>query len=139
MNERCPDWLEEDTEGTEEQLRLIKQRLNSVLEGIIKRERRQFPTSELVRSWHKSIFGQLVPVPYYAGGFRNDNPEEPCLQDYDVVVGPISHPISGVPSKEVLLSVETFFKELKVTFSNSTKPRSKGATSKLARSINLPA
>lgn len=108
MNEPCPEWREEDTEGTEEQRRLIQQRLD-VLEGIIKRERRQFPTAELVCSWHKGIFGQLVPVPYYAGGFRNDNPKEPCLQGYDVEVGSIL----GAPSKEVLPRVETFFKEFK--------------------------
>lgn len=107
MNEPCPEWREEDTEGTEGQRRLIQQRLQSVLEGIIEGERRQFPTAELVCSWHKSIFGRLVPVPYYGGGFRNDNPKEPCLQDYEVVVGPTD----GAPSKEVLPRVETFFKE----------------------------
>jgi fido (protein-threonine AMPylation protein) len=107
VDEPCPEWREEDSERPEEQRRLIQQRLQSVLEGIIKRERTQFPTAELVCSWHKGIFGQLVPVPYYAGGFRNDNPKEPCLQGYDVEVGSIS----GAPSKEVLPRVETFFKE----------------------------
>jgi fido (protein-threonine AMPylation protein) len=38
------------------------------------------------RSWHMALFERLVPIPYYSGEFRQDDPARPCLGQ-DVAVG----------------------------------------------------
>jgi fido (protein-threonine AMPylation protein) len=38
-----------------------------------------------LKDWHRTFFGKIVPVPYYAGNFRGIDPSKPCL-DGDVHV-----------------------------------------------------
>jgi hypothetical protein len=56
------------------------------------------PTVDLAREWHRRIFaGVELPVPYYAGEVRDDDPRYPELLGYEVRVG--SRP--GVPARQV--------------------------------------
>lgn len=50
--------------------------------------RRDPPTVEMARRWHREIFeGVALPVPYYSGEVRDSDPRFPELIDYDVEVG----------------------------------------------------
>jgi hypothetical protein len=49
---------------------------------------REAPTVELARSWHRGTFeGVGLPVPYYAGGIRDRDVDEPELFDHEVTWG----------------------------------------------------
>ncbi len=46
------------------------------------------PSLALAQEWHRSIYrGVPLPVPYYAGEFRNSDPRFPHLIGYNVKVG----------------------------------------------------
>jgi fido (protein-threonine AMPylation protein) len=50
--------------------------------------RREPPTVELARAWHRTIYdGVDLPVVYYAGGIRDRDPAEPELVDHEVMWG----------------------------------------------------
>jgi len=34
-----------------------------------------------LKTWHGRIFCATVPLPYYAGNYRSDNPSTPCLRE----------------------------------------------------------
>ena len=46
------------------------------------------PALGLAQEWHRAIYqGVPLPVPYYAGEFRDTDPRFPQLTGYDVIVG----------------------------------------------------
>lgn len=67
--------------------------------------RRLPPTADLARQWHRETFaGVDLPVPYYAGEVRDDDPEYPELVGYEVAVGLRS----GTPSHRVPAELSRF-------------------------------
>jgi fido (protein-threonine AMPylation protein) len=51
--------------------------------------RRDPPTNAMAQDWHRRVYqGVSLPVPYYAGEFRDSDPEFPELDGYEVAVGP---------------------------------------------------
>lgn len=66
---------------------------------------RAVPTADLACDWHRRIFaGVTLPVPYYAGEVRDDDPRFPELVGYEVRVGPQP----GLPSREVPAALHRF-------------------------------
>ena len=60
--------------------------------------RRDPPTVAAAQHWHRAIYdGVPLPVPYYAGEVRDDDPRFPELIGYELTVGPNT----GVPAAEV--------------------------------------
>ncbi len=50
---------------------------------------RDVPTLAMAQAWHREVFlGIPLPVPYYAGEFRDSDPRFPELDGYEVRVGP---------------------------------------------------
>jgi fido (protein-threonine AMPylation protein) len=50
-----------------------------------------------LKTWHERIFRESVPIPYYAGNYRADDPGRPCLRQ-DVQVGGLpGAPFAKVP------------------------------------------
>lgn len=63
------------------------------------------PTVPLAQGWHRAIFdGVALPVPYYAGEVRDDDPDYPELVGYEVRVGPHR----AVPARDVPAELERF-------------------------------
>jgi len=63
------------------------------------------PTADLPRGWHREIYrGVPLPVDYYAGEVRDDDPRYPELVGYEVRVGRSD----GLPSREVPAALELF-------------------------------
>ena len=53
---------------------------------------------QYLKWWHYSLFAKFVPVGYYAGNFRQDDPHQPCLSQ-DVKVGSnLGSPFQRVPA-----------------------------------------
>ena len=59
------------------------------------------PVLGLAQDWHRAIYqGVPLPVPYYAGEFRDTDPRFPQLTGYDVIVGgQLGVSSSDVPSQ----------------------------------------
>ena len=74
----------------------------------------QSKTIELddVKNWHKSLFEEVVPVSYYAGNFRQDDLQRPCL-GVDVRVG--AHP--GISFRHVVGHLEILFSQIRTSIS----------------------
>jgi len=63
------------------------------------------PTVDLARGWHRDVYrGVSLPVDYYCGEIRNDDPRYPELVGYEVRVGPLP----GLPSRDVPAALERF-------------------------------
>lgn len=76
----------DDPPGSDAKLRV---NLQGVLRRLIEEaDRRDVPSVDEARRWHREIFeGVELPVPYYAGEVRNEDPRFPELVDYEVMVG----------------------------------------------------
>jgi len=85
---------------------LLRRNLEALLSRLIEQAPdRLAPTVSLTQGWHRSIFhGVDLPVPYYAGEVRDDDPDFPELVGYEVQVGPHR----GVPAREVPAELERF-------------------------------
>ncbi len=85
---------------------IIEANLHRVLRSIVQQApRRDAPSVAMARGWHQRIYRNVrVPIPYYAGEFRDSDPELPELFGYEVAVGP--HP--GVPARDVPAQLESF-------------------------------
>lgn len=85
---------------------LVRRNLRNLL-GRLSAEapHRAAPAVDLARAWHREVFtGVELPVSYFAGEVRDDDPRFPELVGYEVRVGPWS----GVPSREVPRELESF-------------------------------
>jgi len=60
-----------------------------------------------LKLWHKRLFEKTVPVPYYAGNYRQKNPSKPCLEG-DAQVGGVY----GAPFEQVEELMEKFSDQL---------------------------
>ncbi len=60
-----------------------------------------------LKAWHKKLFEQTVPVPYYAGNYRKSDPTKPCLAGEVNVAG-----VYGAPFAEVETLMKGFSDEL---------------------------
>jgi hypothetical protein len=67
--------------------------------------RREAPSVAAAQGWHRAIYdGVPLPVDYYAGEVRDDDPRFPELIGYDVAVGPNA----GVPAADVPRALADF-------------------------------
>lgn len=84
----------------------IRRNLETLLRRLIaEAPRRPAPRVDLARAWHRQVFdGVDLPVVYYAGEVRNDDPRYPELVGYEVQVG--RRP--GVAARDVPAELERF-------------------------------
>jgi hypothetical protein len=82
----CPTW--KDAEGTE-QLPAVVEGMTDFHRFILKKAARHILVHGDLKTWHKRIFGRVVPLSYYAGNYRCAEKEFPCLSN-DVEVGGIT-------------------------------------------------
>jgi fido (protein-threonine AMPylation protein) len=84
----------------------IRRNLETLLRRLVdEAAHRAPPTVELAQGWHREAFaGVELPVPYFAGEVRDDDPRYPELIGYEVLVG--TRP--GVPSHRVPAELARF-------------------------------
>lgn len=89
----CPPWVLPESESD----------IPSVATSLIEFQRFIYKNSKNyilqhgdLKTWHAKIFRESVPLPYYAGNYRSDDPQRCCLRQ-DVAIGGLP----GAPFAEV--------------------------------------
>lgn len=72
----CPDWSQPDSG---DRLPAIAHGNSEVARFIVKRAASLILDKGTLRDWHRELFKSAVPLSYYAGNFRCDDPSRPCL------------------------------------------------------------
>jgi fido (protein-threonine AMPylation protein) len=100
----CPDW----NEGIPPlRIREFRRICRSVVENVLSNSRAGFPSTSSFETWHGELFRTFVPLAYYAGAVRQDDPHRPCL-GIDVHVGDVpGAPFTEVRARLGALSIRT--------------------------------
>jgi fido (protein-threonine AMPylation protein) len=103
-------------EDRPEDLVLIQRNLAEVLLEISSGARaRRHPAVAMAQSWHRRIYdGATLPVRYFAGEIRDDDPQYPELIGYEVAVGPAR----GVPAVQVPAELALFESSMQAAVRN---------------------
>lgn len=72
----CPKWNDEIPPQGMDELRV---RIAQVHQDVAASAARSMITDAEPRRWHGTLFSSFAPIPYYAGEFRGEYPERPCL------------------------------------------------------------
>ena len=80
----CPEWKNDDNSALPD--------IASAGFSFFKFMERQNPKRYVLnhgdlKAWHKKLFENCVPVHYYAGNYRQNDPNKPCLQENVGVAG----------------------------------------------------
>jgi fido (protein-threonine AMPylation protein) len=82
MND-CPKWSQEVPAAYARQFSAL---VRKVYARVAKDAATRIIDSQTPMRWHRALFRDFVPLDYYAGNFRQDDPARPCLGQ-DVQVG----------------------------------------------------
>ena len=97
----CPQWRGHSENPSES----FKALIQKVRKRAIEESRERCPDLTTIKSWHKELFETTVPLPYYAGNFRQWNPDRLCLA-INVRVGRLpGFPFHIVSAEMALLSL----------------------------------
>jgi hypothetical protein len=99
----CPDWVTEP----DDKLPPIARGLNDYYQFLRRKAKTYKLNANDIKMWHGKIFALAVPLAYYAGNFRGEDPSRPCL-GRDVGVGGRS----GAPFAEVRGLMDQFSEEM---------------------------
>lgn len=84
-----------------------------------KRDWKENLTEALICSWHRTAFISSVPLNYFAGNFRQENPAMPCLATNVQIPDQIGSfrfiAMEGAPYKHVGTQMSSFFLALEKT------------------------
>lgn len=105
----CPEWHEAIDESRK---REFAELLCTVIRSVDALAAASHLKPAMVRDWHFTLFRNFVPIPVYAGNFRQDDPARPCL-GYDVRVGTAS----GASFSQVVELVDLLFEDARVSLS----------------------
>jgi len=72
----CPDWSQPESA---DQLPDVARGMKDVTRFILKRAESFIINHGNLKDWHLTVFRSSVPLRYYAGNFRSEDPERPCL------------------------------------------------------------
>src|SRR4029079_17611590 len=72
----CPVW-ERDIRADQE--REFSAALRAAIGSVDQTALLAYPTVQVILDWHRTLFRQFVPLEYYAGNFRQDDPRRICL------------------------------------------------------------
>lgn len=82
----CPQWHDDH----EMRAPLVFDRENGVVEKAEKDAVSSNLDRQMIEGWHEQWFAGVVPVPYYAGNCRGNEPEKPCLAQNVAVVNTVT-------------------------------------------------
>jgi fido (protein-threonine AMPylation protein) len=105
----CPKWILDDDAA----LPGIAQAASAFVRFLNRQNpKRYILTHGDVKEWHRNMFRNAVPVPYYAGNYRSVDGARPCLNTNVQVAGAL-----GAPAAEV----ESFMKQFSDELEGATK------------------
>lgn len=97
----CPSWEGETPPGQADQFRDAVDRCHRDLDNCAKS---RIANDESLRRWHRILFQRFVPLAYYAGNFRQDNSQLPCLGIDVHVAGILGEAFPIVPARMYALA-----------------------------------
>lgn len=75
--QECPEWNKDATPAEDVHITAGVVRVH---QATIRAAKKIIPDHGTLKTWHKMLFGDVVPLPYYAGNFRGaDRQRFPCL------------------------------------------------------------
>ena len=105
----CPPWI---ADVPSELADAFIKALTSVYQAALANVHKALPDETEIKHWHGQLFKDVVPIDYYAGNFRCDDPQDrPCLGTDVCVDG-----VRGVSFSVVPLSMRRLLGELEKTF-----------------------
>jgi len=99
----CPRWEESETD---DQLPSVVDGMCGFISFTLKRAKTYILQHGDIKTWHGKIFRDAVPLAYYAGHYRSDDPNRPCLRKNVEVGGLWGAPFAVVPIRMRELSQE---------------------------------
>jgi fido (protein-threonine AMPylation protein) len=105
----CPQWADD---AAEHNLPELEQSMGKVWADACAEAKRTRPGRKEFRRWHLRTFRSLVPMNYYAGHFRQQDPQRPCLSGDAWVPQADGTRVNGTPYGEVLRMMEVFEQDL---------------------------
>ena len=72
----CPPWSSDRDEHESPE---CFAGIDDVVNGACREVLQAIPGNRDFRNWHRRVFRNLVPLPYYAGGYRQHDPKRICL------------------------------------------------------------
>ena len=92
----CPHWSEPE-KG--EQIQHVAAGLAEYYKFIVSACKRRYIIQHGdIKTYHRKVFGRVVPLDYYAGNYRSKDPARPCLAQDVQVNGVLGEPFATVPS-----------------------------------------
>jgi fido (protein-threonine AMPylation protein) len=105
----CPPWADD---AAEHDLAELDRAVTKVCADACAEAKRHRPGRKELRRWHLRSFRNVVPMDYYAGHFRQRDPQRPCL----AADGGVKHPdgtlLPATPNNIVLATMEAFERDL---------------------------
>ena len=123
----CPDW---DRAETPEKRKYVVLGMAGFHRFIFRNSKHLIIQHGDIKTWHEKIFQQAVPLSYYAGNYRADDPSKPCLQ-IDVGVPPNS----GAPYARVPELMKEFSELLRNYVVDTERYIAKASTMEKARAV----
>lgn len=121
----CPDWSQRETA---EKLPHVVLGMADFHRFIFRSAKRYVISHGDIKTWHGKIFAAVVPLDYYAGNYRSDDPSKPCLA-VDVTVGPNQ----GAPYPQVPDLMGEFSSELQKLVTDTARYCGRGSVSPIDR------
>jgi len=90
VNVPCPEWSASATPAEEVS---ISAGVARVYESTLRTSRSSVVDHGTLKTWHRMLFSNAVPLSYYAGNFRGINPKRPCLEGDAHVAGVFGTPV----------------------------------------------
>lgn len=108
MTTTCPPWSADDDEHSSP---ACFTKIRGIVQRAASDAQKRVPRRGDLAAWHREAFRAVVPLDYYAGGFRQDDPRRPCLAcnvavggakgfDYRVVLGAVEE-LCGFVAQEL--------------------------------------
>jgi fido (protein-threonine AMPylation protein) len=99
----CPDWDDAIPSSLSDEFQKSLLRAVEEVQGAASQPFREYWT----KWWHYNVFGQFVPLSYYAGNYRQENAKFPCLAVNVHVSGVLGHEFSQVQESMSELEAKT--------------------------------
>ena len=107
--------IEWDGDGSVVDMARIERNLSALMRDLERTAHiRTMPTIAMARDWHRRTFeGVSVPIPYFRGGIRDSNRDEPELIDYPIWVRGLHATFEGAKAAEVPEQLRIFQADLR--------------------------
>jgi fido (protein-threonine AMPylation protein) len=110
----CPEW---DGRVADHHVGAASDAVHECYRDVENCARHRIANEESFRRWHRILFQDLVPLHYYAGHFRQHDPDRVCLGQNVGVGNGIDSPIPGMPFQQVTRHMIRLSDQMRAAFS----------------------